>query len=255
MHLKKFNPNPEGSDGWLGMSPLMAGFRTMTASNETMTAAASFMSNKGSSGMLTSKSDRALTTKEKEMMDNALKGRIGGSENFGKINVTSGNFDFIKMAMSPQELKLIEMNVLSLRDLCSIYGAKSRMFNDPKGSSFNNAKQDSKDFYLNAVLPPLEMDLDHFNAFYAPAYSKQDGVVYKVRLDLSSIDVLQEDQDKKVEKQRKRSEIIRETLKGIGQFWTEESAVEQLMDTLKMTDEEAKKIVDTRPTIPNQNGN
>ena len=151
-------------------------------------------------------------------MDDALKSRIGGSENFGKINVTSGNFDFIKMAMSPHDLKLIEMGVLTLRQLCSIYGAKSRMFNDPKGSSFNNAKQDGKDFYLNAVLPPLENDLEHWNAFYNPAWNKKDGVTYTVKLDLSSIDVLQEDQDKKIEKSRKiaskRFQIKKATMGG-----------------------------------------
>lgn len=250
MHLKKFNPNPEGSNGWLGMSPLQAGFRTLITGNETQTAAASLISNKGSAGMLTSRSDRPLTTNEKNMMDEALKGRIGGASEFGSIKVTSGNFDFIKMAMSPSDLKLIEMGVLTLRDLCSLYGAKSRMFNDPNGSSFNNAKQDSKDFYLNAVIPPLENDLDHFNRFYTPGWNEKDGVIYTVKLDLSSIDVLQEDQDKKIEKSRKRSEIIRETLKGISlNFWTEASAIEQLMDTLSMTEDEAKKIIDKRPII------
>lgn len=250
MHLKKFNPNPSGSDGWMGMSPLQAAYRTLITSNETLTAAASLISNKGSAGMLTSRSDRALTTPEKKMMDEALKGRIGGASEFGSIKVTSGNFDFIKMAMSPHDLKLIEMGVLTLRDLCSVFGAKSRMFNDPKGSSFNNAKQDSKDFYLNAVLPPSENDTDHWNRFYGKGWNEKDGVIYTVKLDTSGIDVLQEDQKEQIEKSRKRSEIIRETLKGISlNMWTELSAIEQLMDTLKMTEDEANKIVDTRPVI------
>jgi len=249
MHLKKFNPNPNGLDGWLGMSPLQAAFRTLVTSNETMTAAASLISNKGSAGMLTSRSDRPLTTGEKDMMDEALKGRIGGSENFGKINVTSGNFDFIKMAMSPQDLQLIQMNVLTLRDLCSIYGAKSRMFNDPQGASFNNNKQDTKDFYINAVIPPTENDLDHWNAYYNPSWNEKFGVKFRVRLDKSKIEALQEDQDKEIEKARKRSEIQRNILTGIGKFWTEESAVSQLMDVLSMTEEDAKEIVGQRPNI------
>lgn len=245
MHLKKFNPNPEGSDGWLGMSPLQAAFKTMITSNETNTAAASLISNKGSAGMLTSKADRALTTGEKEMMDDALKGRIGGSTEFGSIKVTSGNFDFIKMSMSPTDLKLIEMNVLSLRDLCSVYGAKSRMFNDPQGASFNNNKQDAKDFILNAVLPPLEDDLEHWNAYYNPSWNERDGVTYRVRVDKSKIEALQEDQNKLIEKQKKRSEIIIKILSGIGITWTEDSAKQQLIDALGMTEAEAENIIET----------
>lgn len=250
MHLRKFNPHPEGSDGWLGMSPLQPGMRTLQTSNETMTAAACLLANKGSSGMLTSRSDRALKTHEKDMMDDALKSRIGGATEYGSIKVTSGNFDFIKMAMSPSELKLIEMNVLTLRDLCSIYGVKSRMFNDPKGATFNNAKQDEKDFYLHAVIPPLENDLDHWNRFYNPGWNKRDNVIYTVKLDTSKIEPLQEDQKQLIEKSRKRSEIEREILKGISlNFWTEQSAIIQLMDTLSMTEEEAKAIVDKRPIV------
>jgi len=244
MHLRKFNPDPNGTNDFMGMSPLEAAFRTMVASNENITAQASIINNKGINGLLTSRSQRALTGPEKDMMDDALHGRQKGSHNYGGVKVTSGNFDFIKMSMSVSDLKLLEMNVISLRDLCSVYGVNSRMFNDPKGTSFNNAKEDQKTFYNNAVLPPLENQLDHDNRFYNPGWNKRDGVTYIVKPDTSGIDALQEDKAKQIEKARKQSEIVRDILKGIGTDWTEESAKNQLMFSLHISEDEAQQLID-----------
>ena len=250
MHLKKFNPDPNSSNPTMGLSPLQAAYRTLVASNEIITADASLIKNKGAFGLLSNKGERPLRPEERAEMDKSLKERIGGGENFGSVKATSGNFDFVKLAMSSTDLQILESGVMKLRDLCSIYGAKSRMFNDPKGSTFNNAKEDMKAFYLNAVLPPLENDLDHFNKFFTEGWSLRDNTNYIVRLDLSSIDVLQEEQKEKLAKAKIRSEIIRDILTGVGTEWSSESAVLQLIDALYFTEEEAIELVGTKPPQP-----
>ena len=150
----------------------------------------------------------------------------------------------IKMSMSPSDLKLLEMGVLDLRDICSVYGANSRMFNDPKGSTYNNAKEDQRSFYTNAVIPPLDNELDHFNRFFVPGWNEKFGVKFKVEKDISEIEVLQEDQAKEIEKIRKQAETIREILKGIGTLWTMESAKQQLLYNFEMSETEADLILD-----------
>lgn len=200
MHLKRFNPNPSSENPAMGLSPLSAAYRTLVASNEVITADASLIKNKGAIGLLTSKGSRPNTQEEGQEIDKSLKSKIGGGENYGSIKVTSGNFDFIKFAMSPADLQILESGVVKLRDLCSVYGVKSRMFNDPQGASFNNAKQDTKDFYLSGVIPPLSNDMDHFNKFYVPGWNDRDNANYIVDIDTSSIEVLQE--DKMIEAQK-----------------------------------------------------
>lgn len=200
MHLKRFNPNPSSDNPSMGLSPLSAAYRTLVASNEVITADASLIKNKGAIGLLTSKGSRPNTQEEGQEIDKSLKSKIGGGENYGSIKVTSGNFDFIKFAMSPADLQILESGVVKLRDLCSVYGVKSRMFNDPQGASFNNAKQDTKDFYLSGVIPPLSNDMDHFNKFYVPGWNDRDNANYIVDIDTSSIEVLQE--DKMIEAQK-----------------------------------------------------
>ena len=249
MHLKKFNPDPNSDNPTMGLSPLQAAYRTLVASNEIITADASLIKNKGAFGLLSNKGERPLRTEEREEMDRSLKQRIGGGENFGSVKATSGNFDFVKLAMSSTDLQILESGVMKLRDLCSIYGAKSRMFNDPKGSTFNNAKEDMKSFYTNAVLPPLENDLDHFNKFFTEGWNIRDNTKYIVRLDLSGIDVLQEEQKEKLAKAKIRSEIVRDILTGVGTEWSSESAILQLIDALNFTEDEATELVGTKPVI------
>jgi HK97 family phage portal protein len=202
MHLKKFNPDPGAENAVMGMSPLSAAYRTLVASNEIITADASLIKNKGAIGLLSSKGDRATTSEEGKQLDKALKNKIGGGDNYGSIKVTSGNFDFIKFAMSPADLQILESGVIKLRDLCSVYGVKSRMFNDPKGASYNNAKQDTKDFYINGVLPPLHSEIDHFNKFYVPGWNERDNSNYFIEPDISSIEALQDDKKLEAEKDK-----------------------------------------------------
>lgn len=202
MHLKKFNPDPGAENAVMGMSPLSAAYRTLVASNEIITADASLIKNKGAIGLLSSKGDRTTTSEEGKQLDKALKNKIGGGDNYGSIKVTSGNFDFIKFAMSPADLQILESGVIKLRDLCSVYGVKSRMFNDPKGASYNNAKQDTKDFYVNGVLPPLHSEIDHFNKFYVPGWNERDNSNYFIEPDISSIEVLQDDKKLEAEKDK-----------------------------------------------------
>lgn len=255
MHLTKFNPDPASPSAVMGFSPLEAAYRVLVASNEVITADASLIKNKGAIGLLTSKSDRALKKEEAKKLDASLKSRIGGGENYGSIKVTTGNVDFVKFAMSPQDLQILESGLFKLRDLCSIYKVSSRMFNDPTGASYNNSKEDNKKYYNSAVLPPLENDLDHFNKFFVPGWNERDGKNYVVRLDISSVEALQEDQAKEMIKSRTRSAIVTNILKGVAENkWSKESAVLQLMDALKMTETEAENIVGETPQ-PNSQPN
>jgi hypothetical protein len=76
------------------------------------------------------------------------------------------------------------------------------MFNDPDGTTFNNSKEDGKKFYTRGVLPPLRNDLDHFNKFFVSGWNERDNANYKVDLDLSSIEALQEDKKMEAEKDK-----------------------------------------------------
>ena len=242
MHLKKFNPDPADENAVMGLSPLQAAYKVLVASNEIITADASIIKNKGAIGMLSAKGGkdgRPLTETQAKDVDSSLKKRIGGGGNYGSVKVTTGSFDFIKFAMSPQDLQLLESGVLKLRDLCSIYGVSSRIFNDPNGATFNNTKEDNKKYYQNGVLPPLENDIDYFNRFFVPGWSERDNTNYSVRLDKSKIEALQADQKVEAEKDKILMDGINVVL---NMPISAEGKQVLLVDTYGMTEEDASLI-------------
>ena len=256
LHIKKFNPDPGSEDPIYGLSPLQAGYNTLRASGEVLNADASLLKNKGVIGMLVNKNkERPMSPEEKQWAEEALAKRIGGSDRANRVGVTSGDFDFIQMSMSSQDLQILQSGVMKLRDLASLYNVSSRMFNDPSGTTYNNAKEDLKQFYLNGVLPPLQKQIDAFNMFYVPGWNERDGADYIVEIDFNAIEVLQEDKNKEMVKTRNKSQIIRDTISGVSRGeWTVESAVQQLVELLKIDEDKARKLVDVNPDN-NENNN
>jgi HK97 family phage portal protein len=240
-HVKMFNSD---TTTIFGMSPLYAAYRTLVASNEIILADASLIKNRGAIGMLSNKGERPLSQPEREATDNALKTAIGGGENYGAIKTTSGNFDFISFAMSPTDLKILESGVMKLRDLCSVYGVSSKLFNDPNASTLNNITSDMKMFYLEGVLPPYEQLLESYERFIIDGWNKRDNAQYRIRINYDSIEALQENLTEKSVGQKNKSEIIREVVTGIGTTWSESSAVEQLMYILEIDESKAKILID-----------
>ena len=228
----------------MGLSPLSAGYRTLRASNEILTAEAALLESRGAIGFVSSSGKRAMTAEEAKKAESALNKRWGGATNMNKVGVTSGDMKFVSIGMSPSDLKILESGIVKLRDLCSLFNVPSRMFNDPEGTTYNNAKEDFKRFYLDAVIPALEIQIKKFNRDYSKGWSLDEGKKMWIEMDTSEIEVLQEDQSKAIVKAKTRSLIIRETIKGIGIDWTQESAVMQLMDSLGMNEEDARKIID-----------
>lgn len=243
MHLRKFNPDPNSTDPVMGLSPLQAGFATLSASNDVILADASLIKNKGMSGMLTNKSGKTMSPESAKLVDESLKKRIGGGEKFGSIGMTNQDIGYVQFAMSPTELKILESGLFKKRDLCDLYNCDSTVFNDPANKKNNNRKEGSKAFIVEAVLPPVEAHWDLFNKKFVPAWEERDGKIYIVEINKEKIEVLQEDQAMKAQKQKVTSEAIEKIVAGAGVEYTIESAIEQLKFSFEMNEDMAKLLV------------
>lgn len=253
MHLRKFNPDPNSRNPVMGLSPLQAGFTSLSAANDILIAHASLIKNKGMAGMLVNKSKegKPIDTEDKKMLDNVLKKRIGGADKYGSIGATNANLGFIQFAMSPTDLKILEMNLVTKRDLLDLYNVDSSVMNDPDFMKNNNRKEGGKAFILDAVLPPTELHYDDFEKKFVPAWRERDNLDYRLSIDKEKIEVLQEDQAKKAVKQRTLSDSIRKVVEGSGVEYTRESAIQQLIFSHEMTLEEADELVgENIETIP-----
>lgn len=213
MHTKYVNPTRQGLSSLEGLSPLQAALFSMTGSNDIQKAISIMVKHQGARGILTNKSERLQDPEELEVLTSKVNENVLGVKNFNKIHATGEDMDYLQIGMSSNDLKIIESGVLTDRQLCNAYGVSSRLFNDPANSTFNNVKEANKAMYQNAVLPTLNKILEDINRFWLGPWSEQDGVTYKLTLDLSKVDALQADQKTEAEKDKLKMEGVDKILR------------------------------------------
>lgn len=239
-HGKYYNPTTDGLECHRGLSPLQAGYRTLIASNELITAEASVYKNKGISGILSSGGETLMTPKEAKDIQSKLNDDIGGAEKANGVKATSANVKFTQIGMSPSDMEILKSGDVKLRGLCRLYGLDSNLIGDPKGSTFNNVQSAMKQFYTNAVIPNNERYISYLQRFVVPAYSKAENREYVLKQDTSRIEALQVDKKSEAEK----NSITAGTITGVlSAPISDEAKIATLVISSGITQGEAEQLV------------
>jgi len=241
-HGMYFNPTLEGMQGHRGLSPLAAGFRTLTASNHLITADAALLKNHGATGMITSgNADVVMTDSEAEKIQNKFNMDTGGPDKFGRIKVTSAMANYQQIGMSPTDLKIIENSDIKLRALCRLYGVDSRLFGDKKAGSLNGSdrQEAEKALFTQAAIPVNERIVSYLNRYLIPAWDKQDKEEYIIEQNIEGIEALQSDKLVEAKKDNTVSDgitkVLASDISNVAKVW-------QLINVYGITEEESKKI-------------
>lgn len=197
LHMKAFDPRIEGFETLIGLSPLEAAMFAYSASNQKWEAMSSIMKNKGVMGIVTTKQGTSMRKEDSIALQDEYKRRYGGASQFGTPMFTNADLGFIPMGMSASDLKLIEQGVISLRAICNVYKVNSALFNDPANKTFNNQKEAKKEMWQDAIIPLLDKFKQAYNNWLVPAYAKAENKELYLDYDITKIDVLQEDLEKK----------------------------------------------------------
>lgn len=207
-HTKYFNPSIRGLESYRGLSPLQAAYNSLKASNNRLTAQAHLYENRGATNLISTNSDVTLMPLEQEQIQKETDNILGGAKNFNKSIVSTKNLKVTPLGMSATDLKLIEAKDLDLRDICNAFGVPSTLFNDQAASTLDNLKIGTRLMYTDSIIPTNEKLLSDFNKDVTPSYSAYEGKELRVFQDTTGIDVLQDDQLTKVEKQSKEVDTI-----------------------------------------------
>jgi HK97 family phage portal protein len=207
-HGKYINPTKEGLECLRGLSPLQAGYRTITASNENLTAMASVWNNKGVSGLLTSNTDETLSAEEAKAVQTAVNGKLGGSHKANGVAATTANVRFEQIGMSGSDMELLQSSPQLLRGICMLYGVDPALLGDPESRKYSNLKEAEKSLFVRSAIPNNERLISYLNRFVVPAWSLLDGKDYIIKQDLTEVEALQP--DKKI--QAEKNKIISESL-------------------------------------------
>ncbi len=188
---KTVNPVGTFEERLYGMSPIRAAWYVVQAGNNSWEANGSILKNRGASGILTSDADFPLTDEEIDDVESVWNKRNSGPDKFGKIAFGGNKVNYTSIGMSPSDLKLIEMSIIPLRTLCSIYGIDSELLNDTASSTYNNRKEAEKALYEDTVLPLADTIKDGLNMYVTP--DLVDGDKLRLTYSTKNISALQAD--------------------------------------------------------------
>jgi len=202
-HGKLYNPTISGLEGHRGMSPLQAAYASLDTDNQIFNAKRNFYKNNGTNGIISSGSDvSTLGPDEAKQLDEALKRRIGGSHKANSLTVTGANVNYTAIGMPATSMQFLESGDVTLRDLCMVYGMDSKLFGDPKASTYNNQAEAAKGVWTNCVIPYNLRFVNYLNSFVTPGHSLADGKQYEIVYDTSHIEELQKDKKTEAEKNK-----------------------------------------------------
>jgi len=194
--LHTMYPNPcDTQPRVYGLSPLEATLKVWKTSNERWNASANVLKNRGVSGILTDNSDRPMTPEQAKQMQSQANQRLGGSSKFGQVLVSNKKLDFIKMGLSPQDMEILDLGVITLRALCNAYHVDSSLLNDPANKTFNNRKEAQKALWTDAVLPEIYKTEEALNDWLVKPIGEELGRDLYLCPELANIEPLQQDME------------------------------------------------------------
>ena len=197
LHIKRFDPSLRGYQNLVGLSPLESLLLVYAASSEKWAAMASILKNKGAMGIITSKEGRGLKPEDSKELENTYRARYGGGDKFGTPMFTNAALEFVEMGMSASDLKLMEQGIISLRAICNLYNVSSVLFNDPASSTYNNVTEAKKDFYVDAIVPLLNLFKENYNNWLVKPYAEAENADLFLDYSLENVPALQDDINKK----------------------------------------------------------
>lgn len=195
-HIKYFNP----IHFICGMSGASVGSNVIHTINEKWVASARMLHNKGIAGLLTDKSNSPMTPEEAELLNSKFKAENGGAESFGSIRVTNKDLNYINLAMSSEDMQMIQQGVVGLRALCNIFGLDSSLFNDPENKTYSNRTEAEKSMYTNCIIPLSTKICEHLTKFIAKNHYPDQS--YRITKSFESIECLQSDKKLEAEKDK-----------------------------------------------------
>jgi len=187
VHSKLFNP----TDDIYGMAPLQAALLRVDAENEGLTLMKRMLQRGFSPGWI----EAAKDSQWDEPQVAQLKERIRGSKQLGE-ELFLENATWHQMGFTPQDSGVTDQQILSKRDIASVFHVPSVLIGDAAASTYNNYQEARRALYMEAVIPllkhfkddwnrrigsligsPLDFDKDSFDAITAARAEATDRVV------------------------------------------------------------------------------
>jgi HK97 family phage portal protein len=173
LHIADFNPDYSGDGSHLyGQSPIQAGMRVLTTSNEAVETNLKFLHNQSARGMLTPEGDEQITPTQAQQLKDALRRNYQGAKSANDIMITGQSFKWTNFGLSSSDLQLLESYNATIKDLCNLYGVPVQLLNNTESTTYDNYRIARKVLFTNAIIPELNKIKDEFNRWLVPHYGE-----------------------------------------------------------------------------------
>ena len=195
LHIADFNPDYSNDGSHLyGQSPIQAGMRVLTTSNEAVETNLKFLHNQSARGMLTPDDDQLTPTQAQQMKD-AFRRNFQGTKSANDVMITGKKFSWINFGLSTSDLQLLESYNATIKDLCNIFGVPVQLLNNTESTTYDNYRTARKVLFTNAVIPELNKIRDELNRWLVPMFGED---LY-FDFDYSAVPELMPEQEKLVD--------------------------------------------------------
>lgn len=182
-----------------GLSPLNSVWKTVEAGNNRNHAESKILENRGIAGFISPKSSNAnggygLSEKVMKLLRDAFQSVVGGAKNFNKIIPVEEGVDFTQVQMSANDLKLIEMRLNHVRDICNAYGVPSLLFNDYQSRTHANYAEAKKALYTDFVLPMFSLFANQYERKFVKEWNEATLNNYWISVNTGELSVFNPEQ-------------------------------------------------------------
>lgn len=191
-HIKDYNPD---SNSVFGLSPMHPLSKTNQKSNETFERGIALYTNGAPEGMvITDGQGYPLVGEPKKNFWQEWKAKFSGGNKANVPMIVPPGYKWVGTGLKPIDMDMIPASDQDLKTIARAYQIPIPLIMKDGSSVFSDViKPLKKTFWEDVLIPKLDDKLQNFERLIVPGYNKRDKKNYKIRYDLSSVSVLQED--------------------------------------------------------------
>lgn len=188
-----------------GLSPLASLVREIATDNEAANWSASLLRNMGVPGVIIAPSDDAeLTQDDADQVKTQFAQRFGGDRK-GEPLVMSAKVNVSTLSFTPEQMVMTDLRRVPEERISAIFGTPAVTVGLGAGldhAIYNNMAEAREAAYESNIIPTQRLMAAELNLQLVPDFG--DTARLKVAFDLSEVRVLQDDEDKRVERVTKQ---------------------------------------------------
>ena len=138
-------------------------------------------------------SDKRMSDVAYDRLTNRIKSKFGGAKNSSTPMILEEGLKVTPTGLAPKDVEWLNLRKMDKTEIGSVFGVPPIFLNDLADASYNNAKQETRIFWENTLIPKLVRMRDTMNLKLA---SRFKGNLY-IDFDLSAIAPLLEDLESK----------------------------------------------------------